>query len=381
MPRGEPLYTSANGINRLLMLVRNRNRTPQNPSEWISIEENSWEFTLLASAANIGLEILETPEGKRTLENLGCLIVDEWYRTRRYQFSGNPRLMRDYVTHFLSTLRADFPTIQIGNLGNPDCLGATERITGVWDGALTSFKPKLAVILSFNEGRVADMVEAARMSSAGNAGQGQPGAASRLLDRHKRFQFMLAATAAHELCHVFVAYLSGGRDTGYSYTPPTVSHLDLGYTAPGGEDDQSTGESGRWFENALFGGSLEFYRDPQDDNRQVGIPHVLDQHNVARRIDPRAIKGLVEFVQGSRRFVFPFATVGSGITARQRAERGIRSLGSTQARGGLPPGTANLRFMQAQGRSSRPLRMYNVSAQELRRIPVDPRPLRAVRVA
>lgn len=80
-------------------------------------------------------------------------------------------------------------------------------------------------------------------------------------------------------------------------------------------------------------------------------------------------------------FVFPFATVGTGITARQRAERGIRSLGSTQARGGLPAGMANLRFMQAQGRSTRPLRMYNVSAQELRRIPIDPRPLRAVRVA
>lgn len=98
------------------------------------------------------MEILETPEGKRTLENLGCLIVDEWHRTRRYQFSGNPRLMRDYVAHFLSTLRADFPSIQIGDLGNPDCLGATERITGAWDGALTSFKPKLAAILIFNQG-------------------------------------------------------------------------------------------------------------------------------------------------------------------------------------------------------------------------------------
>lgn len=53
MPRGEPLYTSANGINRLLMLVRNRNRTAQNQSEWISIEENSWEFTLVNTIINL----------------------------------------------------------------------------------------------------------------------------------------------------------------------------------------------------------------------------------------------------------------------------------------------------------------------------------------
>lgn len=89
---------------------------------------------------------------------------------------------------------------------------------------------------------------------------------------------MLAATVAHELCHVFVAYLSGGRETGYSCTPPTVSHLDLGYTAPAGEEDQSTGESGRWFENALFGGSLEFYRDPPDDNRQASSGHRLSSN-------------------------------------------------------------------------------------------------------
>ncbi|KAH7120672.1 hypothetical protein EDB81DRAFT_700945 [Dactylonectria macrodidyma] len=373
MPRGEPLYTSANGINRLLMLVRNRNRTPQNPSEWISIEENSWEFTLLASAVNIGIEILEAAEGRRTLERLGCLIVQEWHRTRRYQFGGNIHLMRDYVEHFLSALRADFPTIQIGDLGNPDCLGATERITGVWDGVLTRFKPKLAVIVTFNKERVANMVEAAKRSNVRTAGQGQPEPTSRPLDRHKNFQFMFAATAAHELCHAFVAYLSGGRDTDYSYTPPTVSHLDLGYTVPHGEEDQSTGESGRWFENALFGGSLEFYRNPQDDDRQASFSPGLSSNlpEVLTRIG-----------RDSLWFVFPLATVGTGVTARQRAERGIRSLGSTQARGVLPAGTANLRYMQAQGRrSTGPFRMYNVSAQELRRIPTDPRPLRAVRVA
>lgn len=79
---------------------------------------------------------------------------------------------------------------------------------------------------------------------------------------------MFAVATTHELTHLFVAYLAQGRDEIDSYTPPSVSYLN--YT---GLRDQAgillSGESGRWLESRLFGGSIEFYRDISDDHGQV----------------------------------------------------------------------------------------------------------------
>jgi hypothetical protein len=79
--------------------------------------------------------------------------------------------------------------------------------------------------------------------------------------RFRTFLFMFAIATAHELTHLFVGYLAQGQDTTQSYTPPTLSYLN--YAGP------SWGESGRWLESHLFGGSVEFYRDISDDDGQV----------------------------------------------------------------------------------------------------------------
>lgn len=88
---------------------------------------------------------------------------------------------------------------------------------------------------------------------------------------------MFAVATAHELTHLFVAYLAGGSNDNNSRTPPEVSHLN--YWGSMDEDGRpETGESGRWLENQLFGGSVEFYRDVRDDANQVSLallPHLL----------------------------------------------------------------------------------------------------------
>jgi len=91
----------------------------------------------------------------------------------------------------------------------------------------------------------------------------------RLLNRHKQFLFLFAVATAHELCHAFTAYLAQGQDSpdARSYTPPNVHHFD--YVTRDEAGDPVQGESGRWFENAMFGGSLEFFRDRDDDHGQV----------------------------------------------------------------------------------------------------------------
>lgn len=82
-------------------------------------------------------------------------------------------------------------------------------------------------------------------------------------ERYLDFHFLFAAATAHELMHAFVALLGGVGDAPHTYTPPGTTHLDYG------DSTSNLGESGRYMENVLFGGSLEVYRDPNDDDNQV----------------------------------------------------------------------------------------------------------------
>ncbi|KAM0426359.1 hypothetical protein ACHAPT_008400 [Fusarium lateritium] len=117
--------------------------------------------------------------------------------------------------------------------------------------------------------------------------------------RFRTFLFMFAVATAHELTHLFVGYLAQGQDTIDSYTPPGVSYLNYA----GFRDQEGippSGESGRWLESCLFGGSIEFYRDISDDQGQAGIPRVLDSSALARKIQPNCVLQLVTRIEGEQ---------------------------------------------------------------------------------
>lgn len=60
--------------------------------------------------------------------------------------------MDAYVDHFLSSLRADFPTIIVRRLGGPDILAQARRMPGnLWNGDLSNYKPKQAVGVYYNQ--------------------------------------------------------------------------------------------------------------------------------------------------------------------------------------------------------------------------------------
>jgi hypothetical protein len=92
---------------------------------------------------------------------------------------------------------------------------------------------------------------------------------NKMLLRHKHFQFMFATATAHEMCHIFVGYINQGGRHARGGTPEFLSHLDYAKSQPTTIDGRKSGESGRWFENKLFGGSIEFYYDKTDDIAQV----------------------------------------------------------------------------------------------------------------
>lgn len=87
-------------------------------------------------------------------------------------------------------------------------------------------------------------------------------------ERYLNFHFLFAVATAHELMHAFVALLARASSDPDRYTPPETTHLNYG-TPPSAIDPLGAGESGRYMEKVLFGGSLEFYRDPKDDDEQV----------------------------------------------------------------------------------------------------------------
>ena len=77
--------------------------------------------------------------------------------------------------------------------------------------------------------------------------------------RFRDFQFAFATTIIHEAGgHILVTWLGQGRPD----TPKEISVHGYG-------TQQLPGESGRFLEMGLFGGTTEFYRDSQQDDGQV----------------------------------------------------------------------------------------------------------------
>lgn len=53
MAQNIPLYTTANGINRLSMTLRERPRDARSHSTLRPLEENSWEFTVVVTPSDL----------------------------------------------------------------------------------------------------------------------------------------------------------------------------------------------------------------------------------------------------------------------------------------------------------------------------------------
>ncbi|KAL5586535.1 hypothetical protein FOBRF1_016405 [Fusarium oxysporum] len=347
-----PRDFTVNGVGLLGISVERQNRTVE------PMQENSLEFTGLAFSIHAGLSLLEKPQGREALYRLGATLVREWRRSQTFVFRGDVNRMAEYVNEFLRALRADFPRVIVGNVGGPEVVAEARRMPGGgWDGNLSLFLPKRAGGIFFNQTRVAEMANASRLGGHRSSRE------RKMAARHRSYLFMFAVATSHELTHLFVAYLAQGSDELDSYTPPTVSYLNYVGLTDTQTNRPLTGESGRWIEGYLFGGSIEFYRDVSDDNGQTGIPHVLDAQALARKIHPDCILELVTRLPGFNRF--PFTTTGSALTLSERQSRGLLSLSSTQA-GAQQPGT----FMRA--RRERPVPLYNVSLNDLNRVPLEP---------
>jgi hypothetical protein len=86
-------------------------------------------------------------------------------------------------------------------------------------------------------------------------GQGEP---------FRGYQLKLACTFVHEVAgHMLLTFLDRDRPV----TPPTIGHAQ--YTGA-----QAGGESGRFLEQRLWGGAIEFYREPSRGDLQVSRANI-----------------------------------------------------------------------------------------------------------
>ncbi|KAK2814066.1 hypothetical protein FQN50_000470 [Emmonsiellopsis sp. PD_5] len=296
---------------------------------------NTNEYTFVASAANIALAMLESPQGRHWLVELAATIdASRPQSAGGPQWSGNRAALEPLITLYLQKLRSRFPPIVINyTLTNLDVLGATPRKP--WDGNFQQFDPRAATMIYLNGSRVSDMLDAEATGKQ---------------QRFRDFQFLFATTLVHEAGgHLLVTYFSHGR-------------LDTpsGVTVPGYGDF----EAGRWLETGFFGGTTEFYRDQAQDNQQTGVPHQIDGEGRAWKISPETINSMCQY-----QFVLPFARVGNAVNPTTMHSMGRNSTDLPHTERDRQMYAQQLHVLRTTDTSK--LRGYTVMVRELMAIPMD----------
>lgn len=205
----------------------------------------------------------------------------------------------------------------------------------------------------------------------------------------RNFQFLFATTLVHEAGgHLLVTFLGNGR-------PYTPAHM----TAPG-YSSYPLGESGRYLELRLFGGTTEYFQGPSQDMRKVSRSHfarpvlcscgwwyprpeclIKSTFRVERGksdlasstksfnivcIPAQKLYG--HFLTFSVDFSFPFARSGGAVNPNHLRNMGFNSHD--------PPVSGDHRAMLAQqytfvGRIGR-LAGYRIRRADARRVPTNP---------
>jgi hypothetical protein len=112
------------------------------------------------------------------------------------------------------------------------------------------------------------------------------------LTAFESFMFLVSVTIAHELMHLFVGFLAGYN---WPSTPPKISFLPQLFNND--IDDEEVGESGRYWEGVVLGGTIESYENTSNPlgSRQAGDLFLFDSQMRARKLDRACIRRNLEF--------------------------------------------------------------------------------------
>ncbi|KAK3682230.1 hypothetical protein B0T22DRAFT_521349 [Podospora appendiculata] len=255
---------------------------------YIELPNRSIRYKIVEDIADMGLCVLETPEGRDTLLDIATRMLNH--------LDGSsppvPHLYRrpmgelpQEIDLFLRTVRRRFPHVYLDFMAGE---GMAVRQNWYKPDQPTAYDPQLAVEMHLNRSVINNMI---------HASQQPPDVAG---DNYDLFRYQMLITMAHEITHFLMGYFTG---TGRPFTPPTVSLGRYG--------DHEMGESGRALEGELLGGVVEFYEDRNDPlgNRQAGVPYLIDDGYSNSRARQISTGYIIDFVNGGKvAFDFPVRT-------------------------------------------------------------------------
>ncbi|KAK2759378.1 hypothetical protein FQN54_002856 [Arachnomyces sp. PD_36] len=187
------------------------------------------EYTFTASALDLALFLLSTELAQSCMVNLTCVVDKNIAKTQRISPALTPASAQGLVGSFVQILRNNPPQIVIDSvIGDRQVLAYHKRVSfeGAFDTASHS--------IHLNAKLVHEMV-----------------ASSQDQKTFARYQFQISHVLAHELAgHLLITYLYNG----VPLTPVKVRPPQL--KSRGGADTKAVGESGRMFEDLLFGGPI-----------------------------------------------------------------------------------------------------------------------------
>ncbi|KAF5674640.1 hypothetical protein FCIRC_7705 [Fusarium circinatum] len=264
----------AGGLDNFRVL----DQSVRDPFDTPPLPESSRSFRVTVFAYHAGLSLLES---RKSREALYQLISETYrltpYRTRKtFIWTGNLQTDRDrthqLVDSFLSKCRTDPPNITISDRIKGE--GLAIRVN--WPGLLeardpNAYSPKYAATFRINKSLVDAAVSVAESGD---------------VEGFQKYLFLLTQATAHELVHMIMGYLFGSSDT---LTPPLLNY------PPGGANSPQ-GESGRYWEQKVFGCFVEAYYDPRSPlgTSQTGILFAVSD---GRRFVPIASTTIQRFLR------------------------------------------------------------------------------------
>ncbi|PGH01797.1 hypothetical protein AJ80_08964 [Polytolypa hystricis UAMH7299] len=291
-------------------------------------DANTEEYTYVASALDIAFALLSTEKVKATMVYVARFFDQTVTEVPRIFADASDAVVSARINSFIEALRGQMPLIVIdGRLTDQRIPAYHPR--GIWSG---NFNPSDQMIV-LNKSLVDSMVGAVNTSGL-----------------FRRFQFQFANIFLHEIGgHLLFTYLYDGRPM----TPPQMMPLSWsGQAQPG--SSEPAGESGRFLEDVLLQGTLEFFDTPQ-----VSSAWIVDADGNAKRVTMQAIDTAVI----NRSFTLPYPTANpltnvSSLIASQGRLEVARTAGQTE------------RHFIARAKEQ-PIRFY-ISRSDLRLVPNNP---------
>ncbi|KAI0903663.1 hypothetical protein F4823DRAFT_568460 [Ustulina deusta] len=277
-----------------LRMSQESDGTDANPPRLSTVARDSVTFRAVAAVVDLGLSLLETPEGKHSLAWIGREVIS--HRAHfDHIYEDRPENMAWWVDFFLVRLRNHFPPLVLTN----HIRGEGEAYKANWARGglkMNQWDPNKAGVMKLNKLIIQHLLR------AGEAASRRVHPRKAHLAAFESFMFLMAITVAHEVVHFFTGFL-----TGYVLppTPAEVSFLPSKYNVRW--NGVELGESGRAWEATLLGGIIEGVEDPSHPLGvyQAGTFYLIDEQNQARRIDRHYVKRFLE-----RNFTFPLRTTG-----------------------------------------------------------------------